>query len=324
MRIVNMVPFESIVEAQKNMDGVAHVTPVFTSTQLNKLTGKEIFFKCENLQKGGSFKIRGAYTAISRLVKKQTVKGVITFSSGNHAQGVALSAQLLGLKCVVVMPVDTSPSKRNATRNYGAEIVLKGLSSKDRKEEAEKLSELKEYTIIHPYDNEDVIAGQGTVAAEFLDQVADLDTLLVPIGGGGLVAGCLVAAKAINPKIKVIGVQSEISNSAFRSFKEGKRVEIPYPRTVADGMRNLIIGELNWKIIKKHIDDVILVTDEEIMKSVKIILQYTKLLVEPSGAVTSAAIFYDKLPKDSHKVGSILCGGNIDYQVLSEIATKAI
>ena len=319
-----MVSFDSITDAAKNLKNIAHVTPVFTSTQLNKLTDRNIFFKCENLQKGGSFKIRGAYTAISRLVKREPVKGVITFSSGNHAQGVALSAQLLGLKCVTVMPVDISPSKRHATKTYGAEIVLKGLSSKDRKEEAERLSELKDFTIIHPYDDVDVIAGQGTVAAEFLEQVPDMDTLLVPIGGGGLISGSLIAAKTINPKIKVYGVQSEISNSAYQSLKSGKRVEIPYPRTVADGMRNLMIGEMNWKIIKKYVDDIILVTDEEIMKSVKIILQYTKLLVEPSGAVTSAAIFYDKLPKDSKKVGSILCGGNIDYHVLSEIATKAI
>lgn len=319
-----MVSFEAISEARKNLENIAHVTPVVTSSLLNKMTGHDVFFKCENLQKGGSFKIRGAYNAISKLVKEKSVNGVITFSSGNHGQGVALSAHLLGLKCVTVMPVDISPSKRNATKTYGAEIVLKGLSSKDRKEEAERLSQVKDYAIIHPYDDPDIIAGQGTVVAEFLEQVPELDTLLVPIGGGGLISGCLIAAKKINPKIKVYGVQSEISNSAYLSLQAGKRVEIQYPRTVADGMRNLMLGDLNWKILKKYADGVLLVTEEEIMKSVKIILQYTKLLVEPSGAVTSAAIFYDKLPKGSKKVGSILCGGNIDYHTLSEIATKAI
>ncbi len=314
------VTFEDICSAAERLHGVAHRTPVVTSRTFNALTGREAFFKCENLQRAGAFKFRGAYNRLSRLSDDEGKRGVVTFSSGNHAQGLALAAQLLGIPSVVVMPSDAPAVKMEATRGYGAEIVAVDRRTTSREETARRLSEERGLTLVPPFDDPSIIAGQGTAAMELLEEVPDLDAIVVPIGGGGLISGCAIAAKRIRPPIAVYGVEAEGADDARRSLREGHIVSIPPPTTIADGIRTQAVGATNFAIIQRLVEDVVLVNDDEILQAVRFMLLRMKLVVEPTGAVPIAAVMQQRLPASAKRVGIIVSGGNIDPEVLRRVA----
>ena len=282
-----------------------------TSHLLDRQAGVEIFFKCENLQRGGAFKIRGAANFLFSIPKADIGRGVVAFSSGNHAQAVAISAAHLGTKATIVMPSDAPQSKIDATRAYGAEIIQYDRLKDDREAIGRKVAEETGATLVPPFDHEWIIAGQGTTAVELLEQVPDLDTLVVCIGGGGLLSGSLVAARALKPGIKVYGVEPELGNDFYLSRKAGKRVEIAPPQTIADGLRAPKPGALTFPLVNELVDDILLVSDDEIRAAMDLLMTRMKLVVEPSGAVSAAAVLSGKLPAGSRRVGAILSGGNI-------------
>lgn len=311
-----MVTFADIEKAAGVLHGVAHRTPLLSSRTFNSLTGNEVYFKAENFQRVGAFKFRGAYTKIHSLNDADRSRGVVAHSSGNHAQGVALSARLHGLRAVVVMPHNSVPMKVEAARGYGAEVVFCEDSTDDRERVTDELISNHGYTLIHPYNDEKLIAGQGTVGAELSLDLSDLDYLFVPIGGGGLISGCAVAAKNLFPKVKVIGVETEGADDAYRSFREGKIVKIPRATTIADGMRPLSIGNLNFDIMKKYVDEVITIPDDPIFPMMRFFLERMKMLVEPTGAVAPAAVMAGRLSLKGKKITAIISGGNVDREIL--------
>lgn len=314
------VTFADIQRAAERLAGVAHRTPVITSRTLDALSGRSVFLKCENLQRGGAFKFRGAFNAISQLVERgDAPNGVAAFSSGNHAQGVALAAQLLGVPAVICMPTDAPAVKLAATRGYGAEVLLYDRQAVDREAFARAVASERGLALIPPYDHLDIIAGQGTTALELLDEVPELDALVAPIGGGGLIAGCAIAAHATSPHLAVYGVEAEDADDTLRSLRAGERVAIPPPQTVADGMRPVTPGALTFPINQRHLADVLLVSDDEILQAVAFCLQRLKLVVEPTGAVPLAAMLQGRLPESARRVGVILSGGNIDPPVLARL-----
>ncbi|WP_106192408.1 pyridoxal-phosphate dependent enzyme [Umezawaea tangerina] len=303
-----MIDLEAIRSAAKRIDGVAHRTPVLTSSTLDRDTGTTAFLKAENFQRVGAFKFRGAYNAISRLTPAQLATGVATYSSGNHAQAVALAASLVGTKAVILMPEDTPASKVDATRGYGAEVITYDRYTGDRVALGHELARERNLTLVPPYDHPDVMAGQGTVALELLDEVGPLDTLLVPIGGGGLMAGCATAAKALHPDIRVVGVEPEQGDDTRLSLLAGDLVRIPVPRTIADGQATEIPGELTFPVNRRLVDDVLLVGDDEIREAMRFAFERLKVVLEPSGATSLAALRKGTL---SGRVGVVLSGGNI-------------
>lgn len=314
------ITFGHVEEAAARLSGIAHRTPVVTSRTLDALAGRKIFLKCENLQRGGAFKFRGAYNAISKLVEDQgdDVRGVIAFSSGNHAQGVALAAQLLGVAATICMPTDAPAVKLAATRGYGAEVVLYDRHTTDREAFARAIADERGLTLIPPFDHPDIIAGQGTSALELVDDVADLDAIVAPVGGGGLISGCALAVHGRNPAIAVYGVEAEDADDTLRSLRAGERVTIPPPHTIADGMRPQSPGRITFPILQEHVRDVVLVSDAEIIAAVAFCILRLKLVVEPTGAVPLAALLQNRLPADARRVGVILSGGNIDPPVLAQ------
>jgi len=300
-----------VAAAVYRLDGIANRTPVLTSRTLNELANCQVFLKCENFQRVGAFKFRGAYNTISQLDHEQRVAGVITHSSGNHAQGVALSARLLGINAVVVMPDDSPQVKQDATRDYGAEIVL--CKAADREIVASKLSNEHCYTLIHSYDNEHIIAGQGTAGWELFEEVGDLDFLFAPVGGGGLISGSALAASAKSPGCRVIGVEPAIAADANRSWREGRVVTLEsVPQTIADGLRLRHIGEINLAVMRQYVSDMITVSEQEIINTLKFIWQRLKIIVEPSSAVALAPLLTGGYSAPAARVGIILSGGNID------------
>ncbi|MGE5264540.1 MAG: threo-3-hydroxy-L-aspartate ammonia-lyase [Acidobacteriota bacterium] len=306
------VSFADVRAAAERLKGVAARTPVLTSRTLNALTGREIFVKCENLQRGGAFKFRGAYNRLSRLSDADKARGVVAFSSGNHAQGVALAAHLLGIPAVIVMPDDAPPVKVDATRGYGAEIVLNNRQTSSREEIARRLAEERGLTLVPPFNDRDIIAGQGTAALELVEDVPALDAVVTPIGGGGLISGCAIAAKALRPDIAVYGVEAEGADDARRSLREGRIITIPPPATIADGIRTTSVGTLTFAIMRQLVDDVVLVNDAEILDAVRFLLLRMKIVVEPTGAVPVAAVMQNRIPAGARRVGVIVSGGNID------------
>jgi threonine dehydratase len=294
----------------------ANKTPVMTSRTLNAMIGNgvEVFIKCENFQRTGSFKFRGAWNAINCLSSTEQNRGVIAHSSGNHAQAVALAAKLLGVKAVIVMPENAPKVKKDATKNYGAEIVISGNNPLDRENLAQKLVQEYGYTLIHPHDELNVIYGAGTATYELIEEVGSLDLLLAPVGGGGLLSGSSIAAKGLCPKIKVIGVEPKNADDAYRSFYAKKLIPSINPQTIADGLR-VSLGKNTFKIILKNVDKIITVSEEQIVNAMQFYWERMKLIVEPSGAVSLAGLLYnDELStwlKDS-KIGVIISGGNID------------
>jgi threonine dehydratase len=320
-----VVSFEDIREAGIRIRPIAKRTPVMTSRGFNAAAGGgdtrfEAFLKCENFQTGGAFKIRGASNFVSRLSPEQLTRGVVAFSSGNHAQAVAIAARTWGAKATLVMPLDSPRSKMEATRAQGANIVIYDRLRDDRTAIGRRIAEETGAALIPPFDHPWTIGGQGTVALELLEEIPDLDALVVPVGGGGLISGCSIAAKHLQPGIRVIGVEPADGNDTFLSLAADKRVEIPPPGTIADGLRSPAPGEITFPIIQRHVERIVLVTDAEIREAMKFLLARMKILVEPSGAVAAAAALSGKLPKGLGRTGLVLSGGNVDLEMLAELS----
>jgi threonine dehydratase len=310
--------FDKIKDAEKLIKGIAHRTPVITSNTLNKLVNAEVFLKCENFQRAGAFKFRGAYNAISKLTDNEKQKGVITYSSGNHAQAVALVGKLLDVKTVVVMPQNSPIIKRAAALDYGAEIILYNPETSIREEVAKDLIEKHGYILIPPFDHYDIVAGQGTAALELFEEVGRLDYVLAPCGGGGLLSGTAIASKGINPDCKVIGVEPELADDATKSFYSKTLHTVKNPPTIADGTRTASMGKITFPLVLKYVDEMKTVSEEEIIDSVKFLFYRLKLVVEPSGALGIAALLGSKVSV-SGRVGVIISGGNIDGATMKMI-----
>ena len=311
------IAFEDVRVAAARIASIAQRTPVIASHSFNAEGGITAFFKCENFQKGGAFKIRGASNFIFSIPKDRLPRGVVTYSSGNHAQAVAIAARAAGVAATLVMPEDAPRSKMQASRAQGACIVAYNRHTDDRAAIAARISAETGATVVPPFDHPWTIAGQGTVALELLEEVPDLDTLVVCIGGGGLIAGCSIAARHMRPNIRVFGVEPAEANDTYLSLAAGRRVAIPTPETIADGLRSTIPGELTFPIIRRHVEEIVLVTEDEIRSTVKFLLTRMKILVEPSGAVSAAAALFGKLPAGVGRVGIVLSGGNVDYEQLA-------
>jgi threonine dehydratase len=313
------VTLSDIRAAAERIRVIAHRTPVFTSRTFDTLAGAKVYFKCENFQRGGAFKIRGASNFTYSIPKDQLSRGVVTYSSGNHAQAVAIAAASVGIKATIVMPDDAPKSKLEATRGYGAQVVKYDRLTGNREAIGKRISEETGATIVPPYDHPWTIAGQGTAALELLEEIPDLDALVVCIGGGGLISGCSIAAKALQPKIRIFGVEPEDGNDTYLSFRAGSRVEIPTPQTIADGLRAQKPGAITFPIIQKNVEDILLVTDGEIRDTMRFLLTRMKMVVEPSGAVPAASLLHHKLPKGPRKIGAIVSGGNVDLELLQTL-----
>jgi threonine dehydratase len=315
-----MITFDDVTSAAERLTGVAHRTPIATSRTLNVRVGAQVFAKCENLQRIGAFKFRGAYNAISRLSGEQRQRGVVTFSSGNHAQAVALVGKLLDIPTVIVMPDDALAIKLAATRGYGAEVVLYDRVEQKREAIAKQLAEERSLTLIPPFDHPHIIAGQGTTALELLIDVPDLDTLIVPVGGGGLISGCCIAAHALKPNIRIVGVEPDTANDVYLSLQQGRIVSTPQSHSIADGLLPTAPGQLTFPIMQQHLESIRLVTDEEMAAATRYLLLRMKLLVEPSGAAPVAALLAGKVPNVAgKKIGVVLSGGNVDPGKLAKI-----
>ena len=303
--------FKEIEEAYERIKEIVNPTPVMTSSTLNGITGSEGYFKCENFQKTGAFKLRGAFNALSQLSPEEKKKGVITHSSGNHAQALALAARLLGIKAVVVMPENAPPVKVAATKSYGAEIIVCGSQPTDREKTVIPLIERYGYTLIHPSNDLRIIAGAGTAAYELIKEVGELDYVFSPVGGGGLLSGTAIATKGLLPSSKVIGVEPKNADDAYQSFKAGKIIPVKNPYTIADGLRTSL-GSNTFRIIRKNVDQIITVSEEEIVDAMQFLWERMKLVVEPSGAVSLAGVLSKQIELESKRAGIIISGGNID------------
>jgi threonine dehydratase len=303
--------------AAARLAGRVHRTPVLTSRSLDEAAGHRVFLKCENLQRAGAFKIRGALNKLLTLSDQERRRGVVAFSSGNHAQGVALAARLTGTTAVILMPTDAPALKVAATRGYGAEVVFYDRQTEDREARARGLVEKTGRVLVPPYDDYAIMAGQGTAALELFEAAPDLDALLAPVGGGGLMAGCSTVARALRPGIRIFGVEADSADDTWLSLRKGERVSIPPPPTMADGIRNLSPGALTFPILQKNIEDILLVSEPEIAEAVRFLLLRCKILVEPTGAVPVAALLAGKLPlAGGTRVGVVLSGGNVDPEAL--------
>ena len=316
-----MLTIETINEATERIRDRVHRTPVVTSRSFNEATGKEVFFKCENLQRAGAFKIRGATNKILSLSNEEKGRGVAAFSSGNHAQAVALASREAGIRAVIAMPDDAPKAKVAATRAYGAEIIFYDRLNQDREAVAIEIAEREGRVMVPPYDDYLILAGQGTCGLEFLEDIPELDCLLAPCSGGGLFAGVSTAAKALNPNIRCFAVEPDTADDTRQSFLKGERVSIPPPPTIADGLRVQAPGRLTFPVLQKTAEDVLTVSDDEIIETIRFLLFRLKLLVEPSGAAAAAAVLTRKLPHDVRRVGVVLSGGNIDAELLSQLLT---
>ena len=304
--------FADIESAAKQIAGAAHKTPVATSRTIDTRTGAELFFKCENLQRAGAFKFRGAYNALSRLDADQRRRGVVTFSSGNHAQAIALAGQILGIPRVIVMPSDAPAVKRIATEGYGGDVVLYDRNSENREAIGERLATDRGLTLIPPYDHPHIIAGQGTAARELLEEVGALDLLFVPCGGGGLLSGSALAANAMAPTCRVIGVEPAAGDDATRSFRTKQLQTVSNPTTVADGARTPSLGSLTFPLVLQHVSDMTTVDDPTLLKTMFYLWERLKLVVEPTGALGAAAALEGTTPIRGLRVGVVLSGGNVD------------
>lgn len=304
--------YQDVQEAAERLRGVAHRTPVLTSQTLNGRLDAEIFFKCENLQKVGAFKFRGAYNAIAGLNAAERAAGVVTFSSGNHGQAIARAAQALGVTATIVMPLDAPRAKRNAAASYGARIIPYDRETQDREQVAQELIDKEGLTLIPPFDHPDVIAGQGTAAMELFEEVGGLDALFVPLGGGGLLAGTLLSAHAVAPECLVYGVEPEAGNDGQQSFNKGEVVRIPPPRSIADGALTQALGQITFPIIKRYAHDILTVPDQKLIHAMQFFAERMKIVVEPTGCLGAAAVLNEIVPVRGMRIGVILSGGNVD------------
>ncbi|GAA2054142.1 threo-3-hydroxy-L-aspartate ammonia-lyase [Williamsia deligens] len=304
--------YDSVAAAAATLDGVAHRTPVVTSRLLDEIVGARLFLKCENLQRAGAFKFRGAYTAVSRLPAERRRAGVLAYSSGNHAQGLSLAAQLHDVPATIVMPHDAPPPKVAATQAYGATVVRYDRYSQDRVAVAAEIAERTGASIIPPFDHPDVIAGQGTAVAELLIDVDDLDVLLVPLGGGGLLSGSLLSVGALSPSTEVFGVEPAAGDDALQSLRAGHIVEIPTPRTIADGAQTTRLGDRTFPIIREHVTDILTADDDALRHAMGLLATRAKLVVEPTGALSLAAAIGHRDRFAGARVGVVVSGGNVD------------
>jgi threonine dehydratase len=316
------VTFDDVAAAVERIKPLAHNTVVQTSRLFDERTGVKAYFKCENLQRGGAFKIRGAMNFLKSLSEGERRRGAVTFSSGNHAQAVAMAAAHLGIAATIVMPTDTPKAKLESTMAYEPEIIFFDRQRENREEIAKRIAKDIGAVVLPSYDHPWIIAGQGTAALELIRNQPDLDAIAVPLGGGGLLSGTLVAAKTLRPDIRVFGVEPELANDWYLSLERGQRVEIAPPPTIADGLRTSIPGAVTFPIVQAMAEGVVLVSEEEIKATMRFLLSRMKMLTEPSGAVAAAAVLHKKLPGDIHSVGVILSGGNVDLDALSEICRE--
>jgi len=303
-------------EAALRIGALARRTPVVTNEAFDAAAGRRVFFKCENLQRGGAFKIRGASNLILSLPKESLARGVVTYSSGNHAQAVAIACKHVGAQATIVMPVDAPKAKMEATRSYGAKIVTYDRFTESREAIAGGILKETGGALVPPFDHPMIMAGQGTAAMELLDEVGPLDAVLTPVGGGGLLSGTATIARDLHPGIRVFGCEPEGANDTFLSFAAGERIAVAHPDTIADGLRSPKPGELTFPVVKSLVERILLVSDDEIRAAVKFLLMNLKVLVEPSGAVPAAALLAGKVPKEIGSVGVVISGGNIDFEDL--------
>jgi len=306
------ISYDDVAAAHQRLAGIAHRAPVLTSRTADERTGAQLFFKAENLQRIGAFKIRGAYNAISQFTPEQRAGGVITFSSGNHAQAIALAARMLGVKAVVVMPEDAPQIKLDATRGYGAEVVPYDRYRTEPEPLLRQLAEERGMTAIPPFDHPHVMAGQGTVAKELFEDVGELDLLLTPLGGGGLLSGCSTVARHLSPRCRVYGVEPEAGNDAQQSLAAGRIVRIETPKTIADAAQSRSLGQHTFPVLRERVDGVLTVSDAELVETMKFIAGRMKIVVEPTGCLAAAAVLHGKLDVRGRRVGIVLSGGNID------------
>ncbi|MEN3275250.1 MAG: threo-3-hydroxy-L-aspartate ammonia-lyase [Massilia sp.] len=311
--------YSDVEQAAARLAGAAHRTPVLTSSTANARTGAQLFFKCENYQRMGAFKFRGAYNAIARFTDAQRAAGVLTFSSGNHAQAIALSARLAGIRATIIMPQDAPALKVQATKEYGGEVIFYDRYTENREEIGRRLAEERGMTLIPPYDHPDVICGQGTAAMELFQDVGPLDVLLVPLGGGGLLAGSALAASGLAPDSKVIGVEPEAGNDGQQSLRKGEIVHIGVPKTIADGAMVTHVGEHNFEVIRRRVDDIVTVSDDQLVDTMKFFAERMKMMVEPTGCLGAAAALHGAYPVAGKRVGVLISGGNVDLSRFAQL-----
>lgn len=304
--------YGDVEQAAARIGGAAHRTPVLTSRTADARAGASLFFKCENFQRMGAFKFRGAYNAIARFTEAQRQAGVLTYSSGNHAQAIALSARLAGIRAAIIMPQDAPALKVAATKEYGGEVIFYDRYTENREEIGRRLAEERGMTLIPPYDHPDVIAGQGTAAKELFDEVGALDVLLVPLGGGGLLAGSALAASGLSLDCKIIGVEPEAGNDGQQSLRSGRIVDIGVPQTIADGAQTSHLGQHNFEVIRRLVDDIVTVSDAQLVETMKFFAERMKMIVEPTGCLAAAAALQGVYPVSGKRVGILISGGNVD------------
>ena len=310
--MLTLPTYEDVVAASERIKGSAHRTPVMTSRTMNQELGAEVFFKCENLQRMGAFKFRGAFNALSKFDERQRKAGVVTFSSGNHAQAIALSASLLNIPATIVMPNDAPATKMAATRGYGGNVVIYDRYTEDREQIGRNLAEKHGLTLIPPYDHPDVIAGQGTAAKELFEDVGELDALFVCLGGGGLLSGSALSTRALSPSCTIYGVEPEAGNDGQRSFRSGSIVHIDTPKTIADGAQTQHLGAYTFEIIRRDVNDILTASDAQLVESMRFFAERTKLVVEPTGCLGLAAARAMGRELAGKRVGVIVSGGNVD------------
>jgi len=316
---LSLPTYNDVAAAAKRLEGVAHRTPVLTSRTIDQAMNAQVFFKCENFQRIGAFKFRGAYNALSQFSPAQKRAGVLAFSSGNHAQAVALAAQLLGIPATILMPLDAPAAKVAATNGYGATVVTYDRYTEDREALSQAMAERDGLTLIPPYDHADIIAGQGTAAKELFEEVGTLDAFFVCLGGGGLLAGSALAARALSPQCKVYGVEPAAGNDGQQSFRSGHIVNIPTPQTIADGAQTQHLGALTFGIIRRDVDDVLTATDAELVECMRFFAQRMKMIVEPTGCLGFAAAKTMSETLAGKRVGVLVSGGNVDLARFSEL-----
>ena len=322
MSHLSLPTYDDVAAAAARIKGHAHRTPVMTSRTLNEALGAEVYFKCENLQRMGAFKFRGAFNALSRFSAAQRKAGVVTFSSGNHAQAIALSAQLLGIPATIVMPHDAPAMKMAATRGYGGRVILYDRYKEDREQIGRDLAEKEGLTLIPPYDHPDVIAGQGTAADELFDEVGKLDALLTPLGGGGLLSGTALATRARSPETRLYGVEPEAGNDGQQSYRTGKIVRIETPKTIADGAQTAYLGNYTFEIIRRDVDDVLTASDAALVTAMRFFASRMKIVVEPTGCLGVAALEQIKDQLRGKRVGVVISGGNVDLDRFCELVAQ--
>ena len=317
--MLKLPTYEDVLAATTRIAGVAHRTPVMTSRTMNRETGAEIFFKCENLQRMGAFKFRGAFNALSKFDERQRKAGVVTYSSGNHAQAIALSASLLGIPATIIMPNDAPAAKMAATRGYGGKVISYDRYTEDREKIGRELAEKEGLTLIPPYDHPDVISGQGTAARELFEEVGELDALFVCLGGGGLLAGSALSARALAPACRIYGVEPEAGNDGQQSFRSGSIVHIETPKTIADGAQTQHLGAYTFGIIRRDVTDILTVSDAQLVDCMRFFAERMKLVVEPTGCLGLAAARAMGSELKGQRVGVIISGGNVDLDRFSTL-----